>query len=107
MSLPNNYVLMKIESCPRCGQKGSLHLKTIENKVHHKYKYYYVAHYDKNKRGIHWCYISKTLSVSLLCRKPDVGNVEIIGEAEESMKKHGKMIVQRGKSPCFLVVEAN
>lgn len=105
MPLPNtegSYVLLKIESCPRCGRRGSLHLKEIQNKIHRTYHYYYVAHYNSEKHGIHWCYVQKAVAVSLLSNRiSDVEDAEIIGVAEKRPVLHGKLRVRQGGSPCF------
>ena len=104
-SLPNtegSYVLLKIESCPRCGRQGSLHLKAVQNKIHKTYHYYYVAHYDSEKQGVHWCYVRKAVAVALLSKKiSDVEDAEIIGIPIKPSVLHGKLRVRQGKSPCF------
>ncbi|MFI5421787.1 MAG: hypothetical protein ACHQ1H_12530 [Nitrososphaerales archaeon] len=54
--------MTKEEECPRCKKPGSLHLKTVYNKQHRPFKYYYIAHYgglSGRTRKISWCYIGK------------------------------------------------
>ena len=106
MSLPNineSYALLRVKECPRCGKSGSLHLKKVQ-----RGHYYYIAHYDVSKHGVHWCYVRKAVAVSLLStRISDVEDAEIIGVAEKPSVFHGKLRVRQGKSPCFVVMKAN
>jgi hypothetical protein len=54
--------MTKEKECPKCKKPGSRHLKTVYNKQHRKYKYFYIAHYSGlsgRTRKITWCYIGK------------------------------------------------
>ncbi|MFN3621477.1 MAG: hypothetical protein ACK4TI_01160 [Nitrososphaerales archaeon] len=50
------------KTCPRCGERGSKHTKTVKNTYGKPYHYTYFAHYNGVKgktRKIKWCYIGK------------------------------------------------
>jgi len=75
--LQEKYAVLKVDSCPRCGAKGSLHLKAIKNKVHKTYHYYYCAHYSSEKDSeIRWCYVRKDVAVEMLIQAQSLPNTE-------------------------------
>ena len=43
--------------CPKCGQPGSMQIKTVRNRGGKSYVYKYFAHYVNGK--ILWCYVGK------------------------------------------------
>jgi hypothetical protein len=54
--------MTKEEECPKCKKPGSCHFKTVYNKQHRPYRYFYIAHYgglSGRTRKITWCYIGK------------------------------------------------
>jgi len=58
------YALLKVLSCPRCGQPGSLHEKWVLNKLKKRYHYYYVAHYLPSYK-VRWCYCPKDTATTM------------------------------------------
>jgi predicted nucleotidyltransferase len=44
-------------TCPKCGQKGSIQNKAIRNRLGKVYVYRYFAHYNRGKTR--WCYLGK------------------------------------------------
>lgn len=47
----------KDATCPKCGRKGSPHIKMIKSSSGRTYPYLYYAHYKKGR--VEWCYIGK------------------------------------------------
>lgn len=60
---------MKVEKCPICKTKGSLHVKWVLNgsKSRKRYTpYYYIAHWISETRKIRWCYINRETAATLM-----------------------------------------
>lgn len=58
---------MKVEKCPRCEAKGSLHKKWVLNKLRKRYEpYFYMAHYNAETRRIRWCYVNRKTATLLM-----------------------------------------
>lgn len=45
------------DTCPKCGERGSIQNKAIKNRLGKVYVYKYFAHYDKGKTR--WCYLGR------------------------------------------------
>jgi hypothetical protein len=58
---------LKVEKCPRCESKGSLHVKWVLNKIKKKYEPYYgVAHYNRETKRLRWCYVNRKIAIQLI-----------------------------------------
>jgi len=58
---------MKVEKCPICEAKGSLHVKWVLNKIKKRYEPYYgVAHYNRETKRLRWCYVNRRIAMQLI-----------------------------------------
>ena len=58
---------MKVQKCPRCEAKGSLHVKWVLNKIKKRYEPYYgVAHYNRETKRLRWCYVDRKTAAVLM-----------------------------------------
>lgn len=85
---------MKIEKCPRCERKGSVHAKWVLNEDHKKYEpYYYVAHYNPETRKIKWCYISRDSAHALMGTLPNTAKEETMKKVIEIIRREGGIVI--------------
>jgi hypothetical protein len=58
---------LKVEKCPICGSKGSLHKRWVYNKLRKRYEpYFYMAHWVSGTGKIRWCYVDRKTAAALM-----------------------------------------